>query len=259
MSNCAVFSLFFLGLCSLSLSRVHLSARYPVASEREKTVVYHAPVRGQSSSIGNMLFGLAAALSFSHEIGAAICVDWPAFNRFVRAHPVCPQPDANVAYFNFGTSDRRETIYRRGRDSEILRWTGNRIWNATHVFPYFVQTACRRVLRRRRFRVVAHIRNGDRGILHRADGWSTLRRCLPKDAYIVSDSNLTYTELPEHRRHSNSMAIRHLDAEERRMWYDWCVIRQAATVYYTPSGFSESAFYFARAKYTIRLDETYSC
>lgn len=65
---------------------------------------------------------------------------------------------------------------------------------------------------------------------------------------MLSNAKQTFAQLLYHAHSEEAMghsAITHLSREgERRIWYDWCVIRQANVVYYTPSGFSESALYF---------------
>ena len=116
--------------------------------------------------------------------------------------------------------------------------------------------------------VVAHVRVGDsandaRGVLRRADGWSTIRRCLPRDAYLLSDSDRAFRELPGH--HHPRETIRHTAVgvrpkeQLRAVWGEWCMIRSAAVVYHTPSGFSESAFYFSSPKRVVRMDEDFNC
>lgn len=105
---------------------------------------------------------------------------------------------------------------------------------------------------------VAHIRTGDnpkdaRGILQTPDGWSVLRKCLPADAHIITDSRLTFTMLQrDPRRVTGHSEIGKQSKEDlSQTWSDWCTFRQADTLYYTPSGFSESS---VKEGYSSRRD-----
>lgn len=217
-----------------------------------------------------MLFGLAAALAFAQQMNASICVDWPIYNRFVaEPQPPCRRGGASVQYFNFGYSDTRAAIEQRARNSHVLTWMGNHVWDKAARFAQFMDPFCQSIVGPSPpIPTVAHIRIGDterdaRGILKRPEGWQTLRRCLPREAFVLSNEKRTFAELPHHAHSADAMghsAIARLSREgERRIWHDWCVIRQADVVYYTPSGFSESAFYFGRHTRVVELREGYDC
>ena len=135
-------------------------------------------------------------------------------------------------------------------------------------FPFAMRDALQRLIPAAPRRVVAHLRVGDehegsrRGLFRQPNATDALRRMLPSDAYVLSDSDDVYAALcdtrdcPEWRAmpHSATRAMRPPDegrhaAQTLRTWADWWSIRSATgLVLHTPSAFASSALLFAKAE-----------
>ena len=228
-------------------------------------IVYKAPTRGQG--IGNMLHGLVTVYTLAAEYNRTICVEWKEYVMFVKTPPTCPTPTKYLSYYNFGYSDDINDIRRYIKHNNIAGLVGNRVVNTAVRFPTQGSQFCNRVGYIQRA-VVAHIRAGDnkrdkRGIMKAGNCWEVLRKCLPKNAYIISDTKEAYSELymfSHARQNAGHSARKRLSVQQlRQTWSEWCTLRAASTMYYTPSGFSESSSYFSDTRNEIRMEEGFSC
>lgn len=234
----------------------------PVARSRG-CIVFRAPSRGQG--IGNSLHGLITAYSMAEILSRDVCIEWPRYDLFAGAKRECPRPRLELEYFNFGKTLSGSELLSRLRQQPEAALRSNAVWNTSKRFPTMFDRFCSQ-FNTTRHSAVAHIRTGDspndaRGILRTLDGWSVLRKCLPADAHIITDSRLAFKMLRRDPRNvaGHSEIGKQSKEDLSQTWSDWCTFRQADVLYHTPSGFSESAVYLSHPKRVIRLDETFRC
>lgn len=238
------------------------------ADSAQRLLIFRAPARGQG--VGNMLQGLASALFLSELYGRQLCVWWKLFEAAFEPRDVerCPSKasfyeagagtgtgvlavDAWVELWNFGESST-EALWRStlSGDARTVVMQGNLVvdgiasaqlgnafdarFTPTEAFLSLIREAPSVSPR-----IVAHLRVADddslaRGLFADSGAWDALRRWLPHDTFVVSDSSRAYTELadfakPRWAAPPHTATVRTLRSSSEhilRTWADWWVIRQ---------------------------------
>ncbi|KAL1511073.1 hypothetical protein AB1Y20_005896 [Prymnesium parvum] len=250
----------------------------------DRLLIFRAPARGQG--MGNMLQGLATAMLLSEQYGRTLCVWWKLFEHGYarrdgsacpsKAEVYAPLPssqtallaaDAWLELWDSGpTTPEREWRRVLASSARAVVVVGNLLLAPSHrraaaFESAFTPTEALAALlqRERARRRVAHLRVGDvgesarRGIFAEAGAWRSLRAHLPRDTYVVSDSEECYRELrgfasPAWGAQPHSASVQSIAASSTsiiRSWAEWNVLRQSTILFHTPSAFSETAWLFS--------------
>ena len=264
-----------------------------VAALPDRFLIFRAPARGQG--MGNMLQGLATAMLLSGRYRRQLCVWWKLFEKAFehRAAGRCPSKESIftaagpsgtallqapwVELWNFGeTTPEEHWRMLLASDERTVVLQGNLVVEPDvrlggDFDAAFGPTPALAALLRERGgarRIAAHLRvagvegEGRRGLFKEVDAWASLRRHLPSDTYVVSDSSDSYRELsafasPPWGAVPHSATVRTISssaAQILRTWAEWWSLREASVLLHTPSAFSESAYRFStRAEWHCEL------
>jgi hypothetical protein len=269
-------------------------------------LIYRGPGRGQG--MGSTLRGVAAALMLADRYNRSVCVAWRSFALAFESQLECPPKSLYfTSHAGMGTALLDPTItfeawsFDREASSSavsplpdallsgnaravVMQGDGGSHIVLSHhrerrVFPFSPRPQLAALLELPR-RMVVHLRVGDphehtrRGLFGNAAALDRIRAALPRDAFILSDSNSVYDALCDHFVCPIWRAVPHSaerDAAEPKLgspttrdlqhlynlqsWADWWTIRTATHhVLHTPSAFSESALHFSNAVGCVLVD-----
>jgi hypothetical protein len=197
-----------------------------------------------------MLYGLATAYQLATLYNRTLCIEWNDFRRVFRSSTTCASGGHTMQYWDFGTCDSREALHARAKSHDrTVRLEANRVLFPLFRVPQYFDSICAPMVNTS-ISNVAHLRAGvRRGIFLRSGAWQLLSRCIPPGTYILSDGTIAARKLRGfvHAPHIQHVAHGLSISDLRETWRQWCTIRSAATVYHTPSGFSESALFWGYA------------
>ena len=264
-----------------------------------RALVYRGPLRGQG--IGRTMRGVAAAIALAAKHGRIVCVHWRDFEAAFITPAGCEavtkddyfiaRGDSGTAtldhsaYFelwSFGekTDEVPEQLLASNKKVVVMSGDGGSVSEqleahhndkGTLQFAFKPNIKLSPLLPKSPRRVVAHLRVGDphethkRGLFQSPNATDALCKMLPKDTYVLSDSDeVVYGNMCGRRDdcwfdcpmwrsvpHSSERSLRKdVDNGVRAMqtlqtWADWWSIKTAyGYVLATPSSFAASALMF---------------